>query len=150
MDAISRKFRKAAFLVFSCGVLLRVILALVNLEANDVDHAEVIGIMADENRFSDKEEVGEAFQTKFYHATVAAIWKVIPTHSRPIRIRIGQLMSCTAGVLTLLLGLRFFMSEIRVSAKVRFLSFSLLALNPKLIGINGQLTNDSFVILFAS
>jgi len=125
-------------------------MALVNLEANDVDHAEVISIIADENRIPDKDEVGEAFQPKLYHATVAALWKIIPTQSPPIRIRIGQLVSCTAGVLTLLLALRFFMSEIRVSAKVRFLSFSLLALNPKLIGINAQVTNDSFVILFAS
>jgi len=147
---MSRKFRKAAFVVFFSGVLLRTMLALVNLEANDVDHAEVISIITDQNRIPDKDEVGEAFQPKLYHATVAALWKIIPTQSPPIRIRIGQLVSCTAGVFTLLLALRFFMREIRVSAKVGFLSFSLLALNPKLIGINAQVTNDSFVILFAS
>ena len=59
-------------------------------------------------------------------------------------------MSCAAGIVTLWIALVFLCSEINVSANVRFLSFSLMALNPGLIGINAQATNDSFVILFAS
>jgi hypothetical protein len=149
MTVMAGKFRRLAFIVFCCGVLLRVTLALVNLEAND-DHLGTISIIANENRLPVKDETAEAFQPKLYYATVAAIWKIIPTQSLPIRIRIAQLVSCTAGILTLLLALRFFLNQPKVSTKVRFFSFSLLALNPDLIGINAQATNDSFVILFAS
>jgi len=42
------------------------------------------------------------------------------------------------------------MREVDLCPKVRFLSFSLLALNPALIGINAQATNDSFTILFGT
>jgi Dolichyl-phosphate-mannose-protein mannosyltransferase len=144
------KFGKVAILVLVCGVLLRATLALINWEANDAGHIAVIRVIADENRIPDKNEDGEAFQPKLYHVTVAALWKIVPTHSLPIRIRIAQLVSCTAGILTLLFALNFFMSKSGVSAKVRCLAFSMLALNPILIGINAQATNDSFVILFVS
>src|SRR5262249_50244389 len=53
-------------------------------------------------------------------------------------------------IFTLFLAYRFLMKELEVSEKVRFIAFSLLALNPVLIGINAQATNDSFVILFGS
>lgn len=141
--------KKAALLAFLFGALLRVILALVNSEAND-DHLDVVRVMADESRIPAKTEISEAFQPKLYHATVAALWKILPTQSPAIRIRIGQMVSCAAGIATLFLALRFFTSESSLSPKVGLLSFSLLALNPRLIGINAQATNDSFVILFGS
>jgi hypothetical protein len=150
MISTGGNYRKAILLVFFCGVLLRVALALINWEANDRLHIEVIRIIADEHRIPDKDEVDEAFQPKLYHMVVAALWKIVPTQSLPLRIRIAQLVSCTAGILTLLVALHFIISQVKVSAKVRFIAFSLLALNPKLIGINAQATNDSFVILFAS
>src|SRR5688572_29094021 len=147
--AIETKFAKATLLVFFLGVFLRVTLALINWEAND-DHLSVIRIIADENRIPDKDEVDEAFQPQLYHTVVAAVWKTVPTQSHPMRIRIAQLVSCIAGLITLVLVMHFIMSESELSAKVRFISFSLVALNPKLIGINAQATNDSFVILFVS
>jgi Dolichyl-phosphate-mannose-protein mannosyltransferase len=146
---MGEKFKRSALLVFGCGILLRVTLALVNLEAND-DHIGTIRIIADENRIPDKNESAEAFQPKLYYMIVAAIWKIIPIQSLPIRIRIAQLVSCAAGILTLVLALRFFMANPNVSTKAGFFSFSLLALNPDLIAINAQATNDSFVILFGS
>jgi hypothetical protein len=146
---IEKKFGKAALLVFCFGALLRVILAFVNWEAND-DHIGVISVMADEHRIPDEDELYEAFQPKLYHTIVAAIWKIVSIQSYSSRIRIAQFVSCIAGMIVLLLALHFVRSESRISAKVRLLSFSLLALNPKLIGINAQATNDSLVILFVS
>ena len=54
---------KAVVLVFFLGPLLRVILAAVNLEAND-NHLEVISVIADHNRIPDTKEFWEAFQPK--------------------------------------------------------------------------------------
>jgi Dolichyl-phosphate-mannose-protein mannosyltransferase len=142
-------YGRAVVLVFLCGALLRVALALVNLEAND-NHFEVISVIADENRIPEKAEFWEAFQPKLYHVTVAALWRALPISSPANRMRLAQLVSCAAGIVTLWIALVFFRSESNVSAKVRFLSFVLIALNPGLIGINAQATNDSFAILFAS
>ncbi|MGH8071191.1 MAG: phospholipid carrier-dependent glycosyltransferase [Candidatus Entotheonellia bacterium] len=148
-SAYEERYRKAIILVLLGGALLRTALALVNSEAND-NHLEVILVMADEHRIPPKEELGEAFQPKLYHATVAALWKILPVSSLPIRIRLAQFVSCAAGIVTLLLMMTFVRSEAKVTAKAAFLAFALVALNPGLIGINAQATNDSLVILFAT
>ena len=146
---MQQNFRKAALWVFACGVVLRVALALVNSEANDI-HMNMIKIMAYQNRIPEIHEDREAFQPKLYHATVAALLKIVRPQSGRAETILAQLVGCTAGIFTLLLAYRFFMSEVEFSEKVRFIAFSLLALNPVLIGINAQATNDSFVILFGS
>jgi Dolichyl-phosphate-mannose-protein mannosyltransferase len=143
------QFRKSTLPVFWVGALLRIVLAVVNLQAND-NHIEVIIAIADENRIPAKEEMWEAFQPKLYHVTVAALWKILPSQALPVRIRMAQLISCAAGILTLILVLRFLRGQNKISAKVRCLACALVALNPSLIGISAQATNDSFVILFAS
>jgi hypothetical protein len=142
-------FRKAALWVFACGVILRIALALVNTQSND-DHLNVSKIMGYENRIPEAHEVNEAFQPKLYHGTVAVLLKVMPPQSERLQIILAQLISCIAGIFTVLLAYRFFTSEVEFSEKARLISFSLLALNPALIGINAQATNDSFVILFGS
>src|SRR5262249_13814136 len=142
-------FKKTALWIFACGVILRVALALVNDQAND-DHMKVIKIMAYENRIPENYEAGEAFQPKLYHATVEALLKIGRPQTAQLETILAQLISCAAGILALLLAYRFFMREVELSEKVRFIAFSLLALNPVLIGINAQATNDSFVILFGS
>src|SRR5262245_17414470 len=142
-------FKKATQWVFVCGVILRIALALVNFQAND-DHMSVIKVMAYDNRIPEVHESREAFQPKLYHGTVAALLKIVRPQSGRVETILAQLISCTAGIFTLLLAYRFFMNEVEFSEKTRFISFSLLALNPALIGINAQATNDSFVILFGS
>src|SRR6266849_3488093 len=93
--------------------------------------------------------IKEAYSPKLYHATVAAVWQVlaIPAENHILQIRIAQLVSCAAGVLTLLVALQL-LATLRLAERARFFSFSLMALNPVLIGINAQATNDSFVYLF--
>jgi hypothetical protein len=143
------RWGKAVVLVFFLGSLLRVLLAAVNLEAND-NHLEVISVIADQDRIPDTREFWEAFQPKLYHVTVAALWRALAISSPVSRIRLAQMVSCVAGIVTLWIVLVFLRREDNVSAKVGFLSFSLIALNPGLTAINAQATNDSFVILFAS
>jgi hypothetical protein len=125
------------------------VLATVNPEAND-NHIEAISVIADEIRIPDRGEFWEAFHPKLYHVTVVALWRALPIASPRIRIRSAQLVSCAAGIVTLWTALVFLRREADVSAKVRCLLLALIALNPGLIGINTQATNDSFVILFVS
>jgi hypothetical protein len=73
---LQAKWEKAVVLVCFLGILLRVVLATVNLEAND-NHIEVISVIADENRIPTVGEFWEAFQPKFYHVTVAVIWRAL-------------------------------------------------------------------------
>ena len=143
------RWGKAVVFVFCLGSLLRVVLATVNLQAND-NHVEVISVIADERRIPDKAEFWEAFQPKLYHVTVATLWRLLNISSPLNRIRLAQLVSCTAGIATLWIALVFLRSAAHVSEKVCCLSFALIALNPGLIGINAQATNDSFVIFFVS
>src|SRR5262245_57215955 len=116
---------KATVLVACFGALLRVLLAVVNLEAID-NHTEVINVIADENRIPDKAEFWEAFQPKLYHVTVATLWHALKIASLPNRIRVAQLVSCLAGIATLLIALAFLHSSPHLSAKVRCLSLALV------------------------
>jgi hypothetical protein len=149
--------------VFVVAVVLRLVLGTVNREASD-NHVDVIDIMAFENRIPEydraTDRVKEAFQPKLYHGTVAALLKIDPVDPklRPCRydypgsphvLWVGQMVSAVAGILTLFVVLRF-LGLLDVSDRTRCFAFSLVALNPALIAINVQVTNDSFVILFGS
>ena len=79
LDPRPRRYRYAIAAVCALGIVLRVALSLVNLEAND-DHVEVIRIMAFENRMPDFEEAWEAYQPKLYHVVVAAVWRLSLIH----------------------------------------------------------------------
>jgi len=130
------------------GVLLRLYLAVVNAEAND-DHLAVIKIIARRHRLPRLHEAWEGFQPKLYHTVVALLWNLNPWQYSVVEIRIAQLVSCTAGIVTLFVVQRA-LREWDISPSIRLLAFALAALNPTLIGINAQATNDSFVILFGS
>ena len=134
--------------VFAIGSLLRLYLAVVNSEAND-DHLAVIRIIADEHRLPRLLDAWEGFQPKLYHVTAAILWNLSPWQSSGVRVRIAQLVSCAAGIATLFIVHRA-LGQRSMSPSVRLLAFALVALNPTLIGLNAQATNDSFVILFVT
>lgn len=157
------RMRTATTAVFVVATMLRLVLATVNDESSD-NHVDVIDVMAFEGEFPeydrDRDWVKEAFQPKLYHATVAAIARADPfdPESRPCAydypapphvILIGQMVSALAGILTMYVALRF-LALVGLSEKTRFFTFSLVALNPALIAIDVQVTNDSFMILFGS
>lgn len=140
--------QRAEWAVLGIGVALRLYLAVVNAEAND-DHLTVIRIIADEHRLPRLREAWEGFQPKLYHATVAMLWNLNPWQSSAVEVRIAQGVSCLAGIATLAI-LRAGLAQHRLSAASRLLVLALVALNPVLIGLNAQATNDSFVILFGT
>jgi hypothetical protein len=134
--------------LLALGVLLRLYLAIVNAEAND-DHQTVIRIIAEQHRLPGLREAWEGFQPKLYHVTVAILWNLSPWQSSVVQVRIAQLVACAAGTATLFV-VRRALARWALSAPTRILTFALVALNPTLIGLNAQATNDSFVILFAT
>jgi hypothetical protein len=142
------------------GIAIRLLLALVNLEAND-SHLNVIRAIAFEHRFLTPEQDWEGFQPKLYHTTVALVWRLLPTHDPYALIRAAQLVSCAAGILTLLVILYLLRYLGRMHDRTSHIgkrtlqlsgaiAFAAVALNPALAGISAQATNDAFVILFGS
>lgn len=140
--------RRVEWTILTIGVLLRVYLAAVNAEAND-DHLAVIRIMSEEHRIPRLHDAWEGFQPKLYHLTVAMLWSLSPWESATLQVRLAQGVSCAAGIATLFVA-RAGLAQHQMSPSNRLLAFVLIALNPTLIGLNAQATNDSFVILFAT
>ncbi len=134
--------------VLAVGVLLRLYLAVVNREAND-DHLSVIRIIAFQHHLPRLREAWEGFQPKLYHVSVAMLWILSPWQSSTARILIAQLVACAAGIATLFI-VRAALIRREVSPPIRLLAFALVALNPSLIGLSAQATNDSFVIMFST
>lgn len=141
-------FKRLTILIFVIGVLLRLSLSLVNYDAND-DHFSVINIIASENRIPESAECWECFQPKLFHFFIASVLKTLSIQKLGNAYKIGQAITCLSGILTLVVVL-LFLSSLNFTEFAKFFGFTLVALNPKLIGINAQLTNDSFVILFVS
>ena len=139
---------RIGLIVLSLGTLLRLYLAVANGEAND-DHLTVIRIIADGHRLPRLREAWEGFQPKLYHGFVALLWNLSPWQGSIARVRIAQLVSCAAGIATLFV-IRRALNRRRASTTVGLLALALVSLNPTLIGLNAQATNDSFVILFGT
>ena len=130
--------------VLLLAVALRVALALVNTDAND-NHLVVVQIIVDENRIPALPDAFQAYHAKLYHLAIALLWKLSPTDSPYVLIRIAQFFNTFLGVWTLL-AIRRWLEEMQVSEAVRTIVFALVALNPGLIAIHSQATNDTLVI----
>jgi len=135
-------------IIFIVAVILRILLAFVNREAND-NHFEIIQIMLNENKIPILTDCWECYQPKFYHFFCANIFKFFSIDFINSQIITAQLINTFAGILTIYI-IFIFLNKMKINEKIRLIGFSLIALNPKLIGINAQVTNDSFVILFST
>jgi hypothetical protein len=144
-----RGVRLLFLLVLVVSVGLRLALTLVNRDAND-SHEEVVDRILASGRLPVGGECWECAQPKLYHATVAGLIKAIGPLGHEAHILIAQGLNCAAGILTIVLIWQLLLRLSAVGARARLLSFSLVALNPKLIGISSQATNDAFAILFST
>ncbi len=134
--------------VVCAALLLRVLLGLVNREAND-NHYEVIKLILEGRTGLTMADCHECFHPKLFYYLCAAMVHMLGITSEPSRIVAGQLLNAVAGMVTL--GLVFAaLNTSQFQAKWRFWAFALISLNPRLIAINGQLSNDTFAILFAT
>ena len=151
---LNKKIIAALFIAtFLIASFLRIYLAVVNRDAND-NHFKVIRIIANEKRIPGKEELEclQCYHPKLYHYTAAKMINLFSVSSTDMTNRqkiISQLLNALAGIITLF-AIHFFLKKFAFTDMTRLATFSLIALNPALIGINSQATNDSFVILFST
>jgi len=134
--------------VFLLAIGLRFWLAWVNPEAND-PHLEVSEIILNTGKLPQAPDCWECFQPKLYHAGLAALFRLLQVQDLPSQTRLANLVSALAGAATLAI-LWQTLAKRKEQALLSLLAFALTALNPKLIAIHAQATNDSLVIFFSS
>lgn len=138
-------------LIFLISTSLRLGFVRFNRQSND-DHIEVIQLILKSDRLPEKSDCNECYQPKLFHFTSAKILQLsgLDNLSNDKTILAVELINFTAGILTLLVIGIFLICLPEKNELAKVLAFGLLALNPKLIGINSQATNDTFVILFST
>jgi hypothetical protein len=130
------------FLTFFVAMGLRIVLAFLNTEAND-DHITVIRWIAERHSLPAREDCWSCYHLKFYHILAAGIYSLFGAREGIIAV---QLFNVVLGFFILLLSWKFIDRQ-AISSQWKKFSFALLALNPCLIGINIQITNDTLEIL---
>jgi hypothetical protein len=135
----------AVLVLLALGTALRLLLAVLNDASND-DHWQVVQLLLDGHRGLTMKDCRECFHPKLYYAILAGLARLTGVTTRFYQLRLGQLLDAGAGVLTLWLVHRFLL-RFRMARAVRIVVFALAALNPALLAINIQLTNDSVAIL---
>ena len=134
------------------SISLRLGLVSYNRQSNEVQD-QVISLILKTGNLPEQTDCWECFQPKFFHYTAAKILQImgLDTTSSDISVDLaGELINFTAGVLILLV-VGVWITHLPVKSEtLKLLSFGLVALNPKLIGINSQATNDTFAILFST
>jgi hypothetical protein len=134
--------------VFALAAALRVALCLVNTEAND-DHMTPIRMLAESWRPPARGECPECFQPKLFYAAGAVLLKVLRLREGRAATLAVQAMNCAAGIGTLWIVL-LFARGLTTDPVRRLLVFSTAALNPYLIAVSAQASNDAFVVLFST
>ena len=138
-------------MVFVTGCALRIILSYLNQQAND-DHMWIIRTIAFEDWVPGLKDDWQGYQPKLYHWTVALLLRLVAPwvpDSGDVQIRIANLVNCAAAI-ALLLVARSWLRRSSLPTPTVLLTFGLLVLNPRLVGIGSQATNDTFVILFGT
>ncbi len=152
MIKTSQRYKILILLILFLSISLRIGLVYYNREAND-PHDEVINFILKTGKLPEKDDCWECFQPKLFHYTAAKIIQIswIETASQNVGLALSvELINFVAGVLTLFVAGVFITNVPVKSETLKLLSFGLIALNPKLIGINSQFTNDTFAILFST
>jgi hypothetical protein len=152
MIKASKKYIVLLLIILFLSIGLRAGLVRYNREAND-NHDEVIRYILETGKLPEKDDCWECFQPKLFHYTTAKIlqipWIAAAKQDDSI-IPTAEWINFTAGVLTLFV-VAIFITRLPVKSEtLKLLGFGIIALNPNLIGINSQFTNDTFAILFST
>jgi hypothetical protein len=147
----TRQFHFLCLLVFLLTLGLRGAFARYNRYAND-DHMLVVRYILANDSLPTKSDCQECFHPKLYHYTVAKViqgigWASANNYRQNL---VAQFLSFLAGIITVAIVWRFISGLPGEDRTLKLLSFSLVALNPVLIGISSQATNDAFAILFST
>lgn len=146
---MSPKTSKLFIAIFILALLLRMGLTLVNREAID-DHMEVVRLILSTQQLPSLADCRECFHPKLFYASAAALLGLLGIHDNNAQMVLVQLVNFLAGAITLVFAWKLIEEFPSRNDIVKLITFALLALNPKLIAVNSQATNDSFVILFCT
>ena len=135
--------------IFVISIVLRLGLSLVNHEAND-DHVEVAVRIFNTGILPTKIDCWECFQPKLFTFTLAGIYRIFGITNLSSQILSAQMVNLLAGIFILFITWAFLNQLPFQNKAIKLLGFSLTALNPKLIAINSQATNDTFIIFFST
>ena len=151
MAILRRRTPTLFLLIFILSAGLRLGMVSFNREAND-DHFQVIQLILKTNRLPEKADCWECFQPKLFHFTSAEFLRLagLGNANPGLMLLAVELLNATAGLITLLFIGLFLQRLPGKNGLLKVLAFGLVALNPDLIGINSQATNDSFAILFST
>ncbi len=151
MVQTSRRYKILVLVIFLLSVALRLGMVSFNRQAND-DHMQVIGLIIKSGTLPDKGNCWECYQPKLFHFTAAMLLQITGADrlSQDAMILVVELVNFLAGLVTVAAAGALINRLPVKSETLKLLSFGLVALNPTLIGINSQVTNDTFVILFST
>ena len=135
--------------LFTFSLFLRLLLALVNRQAND-DHIQVVDLLLKVHRLPIMFECHECFHPKLFYAVAASLFQTFQINSLGPQTLFMQLINFFCGIAILVLLWKFIQAYSNKNDRQKLLAFALVAFNPKLVGINSQASNDTFVILFSS
>jgi len=127
------------------ATVLRLALASANKQANDPHYEQVIQPIADREV---RDTVLSRFHPKLFHRTAAALVNTFGTKGDLPRRVLIQWMNALVGVGTLIL-IWLALGDAGIPSVPKLLAFGWVALNPGIIGINAQVTNDTFVVFFS-
>lgn len=123
----------------------RVIGLAINREAND-DHLPVVQLWLEKGHFPGYRDCWECFQPPLYYSLIYVPARLAGTHDRETLLRIAHAWNFVfCAVILVLLSLQI--SRFAIPTRRQYLLFMFVGLNPKLIAINIQATNDTLVIM---
>jgi hypothetical protein len=113
----------------------------------------VVEYILEKGQLPEKPDCWECYQPKFFYFTAVKILELPWIGDALLEVGLARALgriNFFAGLITLAV-VGVFISRLSIKNEIfKALSFGLVALNPKLIGINSQATNDTFAILFST
>ena len=142
--------RKVDLIIFGLAVCLRVALAIVNNRAND-DHFEVSRLLLNgflTGDFTEKmNSCSECYHPKLYHYICTSIFLLFRLSNPVQQIIAMQLVNVAAGIVVIVV-IKDFLRNTALAPGWQSITFALIALNPRMIAVSAQSSNDTFAIMF--
>jgi hypothetical protein len=148
----SKRYWVILLLILLLSAGLRFGLVRYNRDSNDNHDLVIIRIM-ETGVLPEKDDCWECFQPKLFHYTTARLLQLAGVDPENVdkRVNLGAgLINFLAGLLTLIVVALVITRIPSVGETLKLVAFGLVALNPDLIGISSQATNDAFAILFST
>lgn len=143
-------FQKNGYkIILGVSWLLILSLALVNGGYANDDHFTVIELIARFGILPKSTQCWQCYHPKLYHFLVAETWNLLGITSPYYQHVSAQLFSAVAGCATVYLFMRF-IRPLNFQETLKVVVFAFFALNPRLIAISGQATNDALIILLGT